>query len=754
MAGSISFKRVLATGAASLAMSLCAGVAHAQDAEEGASSSDEIVVTALRRSTVLQDTPISISALSGEMLEEMGATTLNDMATSVPGLNLTEGNTGQRRLTVRGVQSAGESTVGLYLGETPVTGPNSATSDPSSITPDLNMFDVERVEVLRGPQGTLFGSGSMSGTVRLLYNQADSGILEGGFESSVSSVNEGGVGYSVRGMINVPIVEDLFAARVVLYDEVRPGYVDNPRLGQEDINETRAYGGRLMLSFTPTDDLTITGMMNLQNQRADNSAVWYPDIGEYQADNYHNLPFPNEFRLYNLAAEWDLGFATLNGSTSYYDWNAVKYIDGARGALSSYNGATYCARYYAVASCSPAQVQGYRDWITSIMPLSGYQPMIVETWVHELRLASNGDGPFQWTIGAFLEDRQDASVSSTVEADPVTGDVYMPIVYNFSRSVAVDLTQTAFFGEVSYEIFDGLTVSAGARNYSYDKTVDAQVLMTSYINSSIAGPMMTYDASADGWVTKLNISYEVSPDIMVYAQRGEGFRPGGANNTPGLAPEYVPYSSDELVAYEVGVKTEWFDRALTVNVSAYELQWTDMQIAARIPNYNFIANVGGATIRGLELESIARPIDNLTLRGTMTFVDGTLDEDQVLGVISAPGRAGDRIPFEPEFRASFSADYEWPITALLDGVARVDYTYVGESFSEFRPTSTTYERMGDYSNVNLRGGVEGEDWGVHLFVQNLFDEIGHVRVTSGTLSERATLSTTPRTIGVSVNRSF
>lgn len=742
----------LLCGVAALAV-IGGGAARAQTAEAGLDL-EEVVVTALKRDTKLQDTPLSISAVTGAALENAGVTAVVDMMRMVPGLNLTEGNTGQRRITIRGVQSAGESTVGLYLGDTPVTGPNSATSDPSSITPDLNMFDVARVEVLRGPQGTLYGSGSMSGTLKIVFNEPDTVGYSGAVDATANSVRSGDTGYALRGMVNVPLIEDKLGARIVLYDELRAGYVDNPRLGAEDINEARAYGARAMLKFTPTETFTLNGMINLQEQRVRDSSIWYPSVGRYQADNYHKLPFPNSFRLFNLRADWDLGFAALTATTSKYDWKATKYIEGTRAALSVIGPATHCARYLAVARCTPAQQEVYRDYVRSVLPLSGWQPMTVDSWVHEVRLSSTGEGRLTWTVGAFMEDREDWSQSSTVEADPVTGQVVEPIIFNFARTVAIDLKQQAVFGEVSYRPIEPLNITVGLRRYSYDKTSRSQVLITSFINASVAGPPSEFDSDAKGWVSKVNVSYDVTPDLMLYAQRSEGFRPGGINNTPGLTPDLIPYTSDELVNYEVGFKSSWLGGRLVLNASAYRIDWSDMQIAARIPNFSFITNVGGARIEGLEVEGSFRPIAGLTLSGNMNFVDGKLRTDQINGIVEAPGRKGDRIPYEPRFTAAASAEYTWPLAGELGGLARIDYAYTGKSYSEFRPNNSNYEEMGDYATVNFRGGIEGDDWGAYLFVNNLLNDVGKVRVTSGVLSEQATISTPPRTVGVNVRRRF
>jgi len=756
----LELRRVLACSAATLVL-FSAGTAMAQDAspEPGTDNevygSTDIVVTALKRETRLQETPLAISAVTGDALQNQGSSSVADMVRQVPGLNITEGNTGQRRITIRGVQSAGESTVGLYLGDTPITGPNSATSDPSSITPDLNMFDVQRIEVLRGPQGTLYGSGSMSGTLKFVFNEPSTTEYSGAFDGSIADVKDGGTSFSTRGMVNAPLVDGLIGLRVVGYYEKRAGYIDNVVLKQTDINEARSYGARIMLRVTPTDNLTISGMATLQEQNADDSSYWYPQYGDYKVDNAHKIPFPNSFRLYNAKAEYDFGFATATATSSHYTWDATKYIDGTRSALNASNRGTYCSRYFGITgTCTTAQRTAYSNYILAQLPLSGYQPMDVSSWVHEVRLSSDGKGWLDWTVGAFRESRSDSAVSSTVEADPVTGVIKFPIVYNFSRTIAVDLKQTAFFGEVTLRPIRGLSITGGLRRYSYDKNSIAQVLTTSYINGSTAGPPTTKNDDASGWVSKLNISYEPMRDILIYATRSEGFRPGGINTTPGLPPELVPYTSDSLVNYEVGLKTSWFDRKLTLNLSAYQINWDDMQISASIPSFSFITNVGASRIRGVELEMNAQPIDGLSLSGNMAYQNGKLRADQRSGTIEAPGLKGDKLPYEPYFTAALGAEYSWSLVDDISGFARVDYSYTGRSYSEFRPTSIYYEKMGNFSNVNLRLGVENKDWGIFVFANNLFDTVGRIKVSSGVLSEQQTLSTPPRTIGLNVRRNF
>ena len=758
--------RATARGTIVLAAALYAATASAQtstssearnDAAPTADSpmSGDIVVTALKRETRLQDTPLSISALSGQSLLNRGSSSINDIARFVPGLNITETNTGQSRLTIRGVQSAGESTVGLYLGETPVTGPNSATSDPSSITPDLNMFDVQRVEVLRGPQGTLYGSGSMSGTVKFIFNEPDSHHYSGAFDGSVASVDHGGTSYSSRGMVNIPLIDGIAGLRIVGYDEHRAGYVDDVVYHEKNINWSKSYGTRAILKITPTNRLTIQGMISLQHQYGSDTPYWYPSVGTYKTDNATRIPFPDTFHLYNVKADYDLGFAKATVSSSRYTFDATKYIDGTRTALYAAQQSSYCSAYFGITgSCNGVQKTGYSNYVTGQLPLAGYQPMRVGSWAHEARLSSAGNGWLDWTVGIFREVRKDSATSTTVAADPATGEIDYPLNYKFARTLAIDLKQTAVFGEVTIKPFQGLSITGGGRRYDYDKKSTAQVLMTSYINGSTAGPPTTKSDDASGWVTKANISYTPARGLLFYAERSEGFRPGGVNTTPGLPASLVPYSSDSLVDYEAGAKTSWLQGRLTFNVAAYQIDWSNMQISATIPSYTFITNVGKSRIRGVEAEMAAQPFRGLSISANLAYQDGRLRADQRSGTITAPGLKGDKIPYEPNLNGAFTAEYSWPLFSTFDGLIHGDYTYTGKSHSQFRPTNPYYEPMGNFSQVNFRLGVDNKDWGLYLYLNNAFNVVGRLYVTSGVFSEQQTLSNAPRTVGLELRRNF
>ncbi|MBU4436273.1 MAG: TonB-dependent receptor, partial [Alphaproteobacteria bacterium] len=724
--------KALALGATALT-SLSAGQAFAQNAAaaQPADSIEEIVVTALKRSTTIQTTPISISAVTERSLQALGASGIQDYFRTVPNLQVEGNSPTSRRVTLRGVRSAGEATVGLYYDETPLTGPAGTTADASSTSADVNLFDVERVEVLRGPQGTLYGSGSMGGTLRVILNKPDSTQYTGAVEAQGTATKDGGPGYSVKGMVNVPLIQDKLAARVVLYEAEQGGYVDDVLLNKKDINDQHSTGGRLMLGFTPTDKITLNASGLFQKTTLDGQNSWYPALGAKAYSTAARVIAPTEdsLQVYNLTGKWELDFATLTGTSSYYKWSLLRNSDYSPTLSANRANATSCRNYVAGGpaatgstnpACTPAQMTAFTAYADSRIPGALYQPMGLTSWNHELRMngALFGD-KIDWTAGVYYENRSDYIESQVAKAD-AAGNINASDLTAW-RHVGTETKQTAFFGEVTYKPISKLSLTGGLRRFKYDKTVSGKVLISNFITQSYVGPAAQVDASADGWVSKFNVSYQVTPDVMVYGLAAKGFRPGGANNVPGLASALLAYGPDSLWNYEAGVKSQWFDHRLTVNAAAYQIDWSNMQISATSANgaFGYLTNAGTAKIKGFEIEAIARPIRGLTLNATAAVVDAKLTENQANSAVlitGSTGLRGDEFPNVAKFSGSAAAEYAWPINSDLNGLLRADYAYVGESASQFRPTYVYYEKQGDYGYANLRGGVEGPDWGAYLFV--------------------------------------
>lgn len=714
---------------------------------------DEVVVTALRRETTASRTPVSLVVIDAEDPAASGLSSLSQLGGLAPGLIQTELNTGQRRLSLRGVQSAGENSVALYVGETPVTGPNSATSDPSSITPDLSLFDMQRIEILKGPQGTLFGSGAMSGAVRLLYNRPDPDRREHRLQASWAAAADGGTAGSVAAMVNAPLADTL-AGRLAVWSEGQPGYVDNPRLGLEDVNSARKTGARAALRWSPRPGGVYDATVTIQEQRVDDSAITDPALGGRRLDAYARLPFPNRFVLGALSIEQDVGAARLTASLARYDWQATKYIDTSLSALTARRHGLYCPRYIGVTTaCDADQLTAYQAYVDSILPVVGYQPMQVASTVAEARLDSAPNPLFSWTLGVFREDRSDASVSSTVLATP-EGGVVDPLAPVFTRTTSVDLIQNAVYGELAVSPFPNLTLRLGARRYDYDKVSRAQVLKTSFLNASVQGPEAVNHNQDSGWVRRATAAYRFTPHAMVFAQYAEGFRPGGANNTPGLDAAYVAYRPDGVRNFELGLKTTAADGRLLLDAAVFQVLWSDMQVAARIPNFNFIANAGEATLRGVEIEGKLGLTSNLLVRWSLSHTDARLTQGSTSTTFDVTGKVGDRIPYEPDVRASAALIGTLDLGQGLELGSQIEIVHRGDAGSLFDRLDAYYERLPASTLVN--GGLElrGQAWALGIQITNALNASGLGWAASRAEYERYVVASAPRTVQVSLRRAW
>jgi outer membrane receptor protein involved in Fe transport len=725
-------------------LAFVAGTASAaQGAEPSARSFEieEIVVTALKMETPLQKTPLAISVVSGDTLEKRGIDNVSDLLRATPGLNVQSQGTGQVRLIVRGAVSAGEEQTGLYYDETPIPGAPGTTNDAGQRMPDIGLLDVERIEVLRGPQGTLYGSGSMGGTVRALFNKPTSEFATR-FSGGTRTSKDGDLGYEGSAMVNVPLGDE-FALRTVAYYQDRGGYIDNVKLGLENVNEDKIAGGRLLMRYAPTENLTIDGAVHVQREDAFLS-IWEQNAGAYRTEVPVQLPVTDDFELYNLTLKWDLGFATLTGVTSQFNRNLDARIDTTR----------------FLNFIAPPHPPVFPGATALFGPTFLSQPMDIEDRSHELRLSSSPDRRFVWTVGGFFEQRDASTLSRQKSANAVTGQPapVTPTPVAFERRIDDSLQQRAMFGEITYHVTPSLGLTVGGRYFDYTKKMVTETTVGSALPPIPKEGPKKFDSDEDGFVSKFGVSYQLTDRALLYAQASEGFRPGGPNQDVGLVTNLAPYESDSLWSYELGLKTSWLDQRVVLNLAAFRIDWDNMQVTGKTPNtaVSFISNAGAAEIDGAELEMAAflAPGFEITLAGAYT--DAKLSEDQINANVIAAGREGDRIPNVPEYSASFAADYSRALGANYQGSVRADFNYVGSSFSEFRPDNPFNERIDAYTLTNLRLRVESlaSNWNVDLFVNNVFDKVAIGRVQSSAFGSGLTISSPPRTIGLNLAKSF
>lgn len=751
-------------GIASIAFILASGLGaqvQAQTAQQPSAeeAGTDIVVTALRRDTTLQTTPMAITALTGETLTNAGVTNIADYAKFVPSLRIQDNGPGQRRVSLRGVQASGEATVGVYYDDTPVTGSVGVSSDAAGRTADFTLFDVNRIEVLRGPQGTLYGASSMGGAIRVLFNKPTQDY-EGEVEGQVQTTRGGGFGYFVNGMVNVPLVKDVLAARAVLYRRDSDGYVDNSFLGRKNVNDYTATGGRLMLRFTPTENFTLDATAAFESTDAV-SASWNPAVGDYKSAAQVILPYTDKSQLYSLTANWDLGGVALTSITSYQHRKSAYAADDSY-YIGTYRTAGGCASYVngsATNPCSTGQLSSYYGYIDSLSPAAIYYPGSTKDFTQEVRLSSTGESALDWTVGAFYQKRKNEVTSEDARADAATGEIIFPVQLLYRREIFDELEQVAAFGEGTYHVTDALSLTAGIRYYDYSKTVSGFTDIGWTLIGAGVRPLNTVDSSQNGTLLKFNASWQANPDMLFYATASQGFRPGGANQVIGLAADLTPYEADKLWNYEAGTKLSLLGRSLTLNLAAFQIDWDNMQVSGRTTNgaFSFLSNAGAARIRGLEAEAFIRPAKGLQLTLAGNYLDAKLTEDQINDSVVAAGRAGDRIPYIPHFSGTIGAEYRTSVSSSVDFFARADVNYVGSSYSEFRPTNVYRVKMDDYALANIRVGFElpESDTGIYLFVNNVFDAVAINRASrSSTPNSYSATSSAPRTIGVNVRRHF
>ncbi|MFT4249292.1 MAG: TonB-dependent receptor [Pseudomonas sp.] len=731
-----------------------AGTVQAQQsdtsAEKQATTLDAITITATKRATRVQDTPMAISAITAETLSEAGIVSVREAATKVPGLSVQDSGPGATRLSMRGIYSTGEATTSLYYDETPISGSVGTTNDAGGRSPELNFFDVERIEALRGPQGTLYGSGSMGGSLRIIFQKPKLDTTEGTVQAGYFATKGGEPSWSSDLMLNTPLVENVLALRLTASKSDQGGYVDNLRYGEKNVDYKNSESARLALRYQPTDTLTLDASVLSQSTDAILSN-WSPGSGvDYGSMAGMNIGYESHTRISNLTVNWDLDWATLTASSSYFKSTSVYGVDATYLYENTY------ALYYSNAS--------------DYTPIQNYYPGTTRNWSNEIRLASNGGGRIDWTAGLFNENRKNDLYSQYVQGDASTGYVLEPHVISFQRHIDDQLKQNAAFGETTWHASDRLDLTAGLRYYRYDKTIagytDIPNKLTS--SSSAATALSVVQAEESGWLKKGNASWRFSPTLMAYATVADGMRPGGANqNIPDIDDNLRSYKSDHLWNYEAGIKSEWFDRSLSVNVALYQIDWDNMQISATTNpattggSYSFLTNAGKARMRGTEWELVYRPLAGLDLGLNFNYLDAVLTEDQINNYVqssSTLGKAGDRIPNIPHWNASLSAAYRWSLSGNLDGMLRLDGTYVGTAYTTLRPDDPSRARIGDYTLVNARFGVESASgkWATYLYVNNLTDRVAITTSPSSSLyyPYGNVFSTRPRSIGIDVKLNF
>jgi outer membrane receptor protein involved in Fe transport len=697
--------KVLAV-AVGLASGALAGESSAQQRSDSLRL-EEVLVTATKREQSIEEIPLSVSTIGSDAIRTRGLERFEDYLASVPGVQYTPGGTVYTTLiSMRGVNDPGaengltQAPVAVYLDEVPLTAVQGA------LNLDYNLFGVEQITVIKGPHSTLYGASSLGGTLKVKTRNPS--VTEGRFEAQLgySSVDGGDDGYTAAFTASTPLVEGKLGAEITAYSIERGGYIDDPSRGEEDINGTETNGGRIAVSWLPSDDLTIDAKLYYQDYESDNIALYSPSAGDLVSRPL-NKPQTDgdEVLLGSLEINWNLGFADLVSATSAYDRENFLYRDGEIfGAIYDFD-----------------------------LDSTG------ELFSQELRLVSNDTGAFEWLVGLYF---------SSEKYDEV-GGLANDFVTFFAQDLVTEVDTYAAFGEVGYAFTDRLSLTAGARvsRYEVDSEITAQT-----IDFLTFQPIITtnnVDFNETDVSPRVALNYELD-SASLYVQASRGFRVGQPNTPiPVPAPNFVDaFDSDYLWNYEVGAKTEWWDGRARLNVAAFYIDWSDIQTTVFDPtgSFTFVTNAGSAEVTGFELEGAVLAMEGLTLEGSFSYTDAEFSD----AVASQGIQDGDTLPGVPEYQFNAAVQYDFAV-AGQDAFVRADYLFYDE-FLAFDPLSidpTARITNGDYERFNARVGVTIRDVQVAVFGSNLTDERPRMTLTAAFGEDATTIQ--PRTYGISVN---
>jgi iron complex outermembrane receptor protein len=740
----------------------------------GVAGLEEIVVTAQKREQKLQDVPMAVTAVGGAQLEQQGITQFQDLLRSVPGVSFAGTEPGQSRYAIRGVSTEASSpTVGVYLDDISLV--SISTAFAGAIDPVF--FDFERVEVLKGPQGTLYGGSAMGGAIKYVSRQPVIDETSFSTAAGLATTRGGDLSYEAEGVANIPLVAEQLALRGGVSYRRTGGYVDSVPNGltevwsrsttfppaalaptrystlstrsKKDDNERDVLAVRLSAKYMPDDTLSIVPAAFYQKSEKDGIDSFFTNLPQFQSSYRLAQPTNDEVGIYSLTITKDFGGATLTSISAYVD-REVNWD-----------------RDYSlfVAGLLPAMYT-YDSFNTS--------DTTTETFTQELRLSGVAfGGRLQWVGGLYYADQDDRMLQIVTTAGAgVPFGLGTDVTYFGDQRT--DSKQFAAFGEITYEILPNLDVTLGLRYFDTEQTVNGD------FDGLFNGGPSTVDnkkSKEDGFTPKIGLTWRVTPDNLLYTIASKGFRQGGPNryntNSPLCAPDFerlgidrVPddYRSDKLWTYEIGSKNQVLDRRATVNAAVYYTDWSKIQQQVNLLScgFQFVGNVGAAEIKGAELAIEAAITDNLTVGGTASYTDAEITK-------SAPGvsaQVGQSVLDTPEWMGNIYGDYRFPLGQTMEASLRAEYQYRGSSMRQFDTTMVvTYpdesvanvrnitQIQDSYDIVNVNFTIFRDNWQYRLYINNLLNEAPYLDYS---ISSGSSIATTlrPRTIGVGARVNF
>jgi outer membrane receptor protein involved in Fe transport len=707
----------------------------------------EVVVTANKRSESSRDVPETVTVLTGGKLDQIGATNFQDFANYVPGLSSNSSGTGENEVVLRGVTTGSQfsSTVGIYLDESPVG--SSSSYAAGLLSADVNVFDMSRLEVLSGPQGTLYGASTLGGLIKYVTMAPDLRDFGLTLQGDGSHTQNGALNHSERGMLNLPILKNHLALRLDGIAENDAGFVDDPVRGLNDVNASRTRGGRASLlgELSPEFSVRLTALQQKIDRNGASSVdrdqlTHQPIHGEYDQSALVAEPFDNRLNLYTGLVKWNMGWAELTSASGWQDISVFSAADG-----------------------TPAL--GGELHTGNLIPYTVDLKSSLRKFNQEVRLASSGSKWLDWQLGT-LYTLEHADLNT-----PVYGNIDnngqllnllpLPVAPLNNTQVPILLydapskyREAALFADITAHLTDRLDLTLGGR-YSGNRQAFTQSeggllgLATTLLGANGSG-----GSHQDVKTYLINPRYRIDESSIVYGRFASGYRPGGPNIViPPPFPQAPPtFNADTLWNYELGTKSTFLDHRAAIDFDVYYIDWSDIQLVVNSGGFNRIENGGNAQVRGAEFVGSYKIVRGLTLGGNASYSHAKLAEPSTQ--LDAAG--GSALPLSPRFSAAITLDYSAPLTGWLQGTAGISDRFVGPKPSGFDGSTVDPQYwMRSYNIVDLRFGAQTQYVNVSLFLKNIFNKLGEVAAAAG-VPENGTDSAArvtivqPRTIGLTL----
>lgn len=684
---------------------------------------EEVVVTAEKRENRLQEVPVPVAVLGSDSLLDQNHLRVQEYFASVPGLQL-QFNNNRSSLAIRGITSgatAGNPVVAYSVNDVPY-GSSMSISGVFGSAPDLDPSELVRIEVLRGPQGTLYGASSIGGLVKYVTLEPETDQLSGAMAVGLESIHHGdGLGRSARGAVNIPLGETL-ATRVSVFTRESAGYIDNATTGVRGVNELQTEGGRFSALWRPSDALSIRLGAMLQATQSFGAPDIDARLGGLRQSNTFTTGF-SEWKpsIYSAVVNGKVGTAEITSVSSYGHVTGTDSLDLTAGGL------------------------------TAPLPTALIRKYDTDKLSQELRFTTALGEQADWLLGGFYSRERSNYFIRVFAVDPATRTAAESLRNRIDD--VLTFTEYAAFTDLTLKLSDRFDVQFGARA-SRNKEVTSSKLTAGAPDREDEGDSVTY---------LFTPRLRFSPEHMIYARLATGYRPGGVNARCVESPTVIPcgYSPDETINYEIGAKGDVLGRTLTYDLSLYYIDWKDLQLARFDAARGFVYNINAsrAKSQGIELSVQSTPFNGSTVSVWGAYTDAKLSEAFPAGVTTF-GLAGDRLPYSSRFSGRLSVDQEIPITASLAGFAGVSVSYVGERLGEFVRAAAQVglrQRYPAYTQTDLRFGARYDTWKLNAFVQNVTDERGAIGGGFGNNTNRNLNFfnyTQPRTVGLSLEKTF